>query len=85
MGFGDVKLAAVLGIYLGWLGWGELIVGAFAAFLLGGLFAIGLMVFRRAGRKTAIPFGPWMLGGAWIAILFGNTIAGGYLALFGLS
>jgi leader peptidase (prepilin peptidase)/N-methyltransferase len=85
MGFGDVKLAAVLGIYLGWLGWGELVVGAFAAFLLGGLFAIGLMIFRRAGRKTAIPFGPWMLGGAWIAILFGNTITGGYLALFGLS
>lgn len=85
MGFGDVKLAAVLGIYLGWLGWGELIVGAFAAFLLGGLFAVGLMIFKRAGRKSAIPFGPWMLGGAWIAILFGNTISAGYLALFGLS
>jgi leader peptidase (prepilin peptidase)/N-methyltransferase len=85
MGFGDVKLAAVLGIYLGWLGWGELLVGAFAAFLLGGLFAIGLIMFRKAGRKTGIPFGPWMLGGAWISILFGNTISGGYLALFGLS
>jgi leader peptidase (prepilin peptidase)/N-methyltransferase len=85
MGFGDVKLAAVLGIYLGWLGWGELVVGAFSAFLLGGIFAIVLMIFRRAGRKTAIPFGPWMLLGAWIAILFGNSIATGYLALFGLS
>jgi leader peptidase (prepilin peptidase) / N-methyltransferase len=84
MGFGDVKLAAVLGIYLGWLGWGDLIVGAFAAFLLGGIFAIGMMIFGKAGRKSAIPFGPWMLGGAWIAILFGNTITGGYLALFGL-
>ncbi|HEX4392385.1 MAG TPA: prepilin peptidase [Mycobacterium sp.] len=85
MGFGDVKLAAVLGVYLGWLGWGELVVGAFAAFLLGGLFAIGLMIFRKAGRKSGIPFGPWMLGGAWIAILFGHSISAGYLALFGLS
>jgi leader peptidase (prepilin peptidase)/N-methyltransferase len=84
MGFGDVKLAGLLGLYLGWLGWGDLVVGAFAAFLLGGLFSVGLMIFRRAGRKTAIPFGPWMLLGAWIAILFGNTITTGYLALFGL-
>lgn len=85
MGFGDVKLAAVLGLYLGWLGWGELIVGAFAAFLLGGLFAIGLMILRKAGRKSGIPFGPWMLGGAWISILFGHSISAGYLAILGLS
>jgi leader peptidase (prepilin peptidase)/N-methyltransferase len=84
MGFGDVKLAGLLGLYLGWLGWGDLVVGAFAAFLLGGLFSVGLMIFRKAGRKTAIPFGPWMLLGAWIAILFGNNITTGYLALFGL-
>jgi leader peptidase (prepilin peptidase)/N-methyltransferase len=85
MGFGDVKLAALLGLYLGWLGWGNLIVGAFAAFLLGGLFSIGLLVFRKANRKTAIPFGPWMLLGAWIGILFGGTITAGYLALVGLN
>jgi leader peptidase (prepilin peptidase) / N-methyltransferase len=84
MGFGDVKLAGLLGLYLGWLGWGDLVVGAFAAFLLGGLFSIGLMIFRGAKRKSAIPFGPWMLLGAWVAILFGNTITAGYLALFGL-
>jgi leader peptidase (prepilin peptidase)/N-methyltransferase len=85
MGFGDVKLAALLGLYLGWLGWGNLIVGAFAAFLLGGLFSIGLLLFRKAKGKTAIPFGPWMLLGAWIGILFGTTITTGYLALFGLT
>jgi leader peptidase (prepilin peptidase)/N-methyltransferase len=85
MGFGDVKLAALLGLYLGWLGWGPLVVGAFAAFLLGGLFSIGLVIFRKASRKTAIPFGPWMLLGAWIGILFGTNISAGYLAIFGLS
>jgi leader peptidase (prepilin peptidase)/N-methyltransferase len=85
MGFGDVKLAAVLGLYLGWLGWGNLIVGTFAAFLLGGLFGIGMMIFRKAGRKSTIPFGPWMLLGAWIGIFFGTNITAGYLALLGLN
>nr|WP_241986280.1 A24 family peptidase [Cryobacterium psychrophilum] len=85
MGFGDVKLAGVLGLYLGWLGWGELAVGAFGAFLLGGLFGAVLLAARRAGRKSSIPFGPWMLVGAWIGILFGDTIAHGYLRLYGLA
>lgn len=85
MGFGDVKLAGVLGLYLGYLGWGELAIGAFAAFLLGGLFAIGLVVVKRVGRKSGIPFGPWMLGGAWIGIFFGNWVWSGYLSLIGLS
>ena len=85
MGFGDVKLAGVLGLYLGYLGWGPLLVGAFAAFLLGGLFSIGLLITRKAGRKSGIPFGPWMLAGAWVGTFFGKDIAAGYLALFGLS
>lgn len=84
MGLGDVKLAGVLGLYLGWLGWGPLVVGAFAAFLLGGLFAIALLMTRRAGRKDGIPFGPWMLAGAWVGILGGDAIATGYLSLFDL-
>ena len=84
MGFGDVKLAAVLGLYLGWVGWDALVVGAFAAFLGGGLFSIGLVVFRKAGRSTAIPFGPWMLLGTWVGIFFGPGIARGYLSLVGL-
>jgi leader peptidase (prepilin peptidase)/N-methyltransferase len=85
MGMGDVKLAGVLGMFLGWLGWGSLAVGAFSAFLLGGLFAIVLLAVRRAGRTTRIPFGPWMLAGAWVGILFGDLLAGWYLGLFGLA
>jgi leader peptidase (prepilin peptidase)/N-methyltransferase len=85
MGFGDVKLAGVLGIFLGWSGWGSLVVGAFAAFILGGLFGIIVILVKKGGRKTGIPFGPWMLAGAWIGIFLGNAIWSGYLALFGLA
>ncbi len=85
MGFGDVKLAGVLGMYLGWLGWGSLIVGGFAAFVLGGLFAMALLLMRRVGRGSGIPFGPWMLAGAGIGIFFGEPLAEGYLALIGLN
>lgn len=84
MGFGDVKLAGVLGLYLGWLGWEQLIVGAFAAFVLGGIFSIVLLLARRANRKTGIPFGPWMICGAWIGIAWGYPIVTGYLAFFGI-
>lgn len=84
MGFGDVKLAGVLGAYLGWLGWGVLGVGAFLGFLLGGLYGGVLMVLRKAGRKSAIPFGPFMLAGALVAVLVGQRIADGYLQIVGL-
>jgi leader peptidase (prepilin peptidase)/N-methyltransferase len=85
MGFGDVKLAGVLGLFLGWSSWGALVVGGFSAFLLGGLFGIALIVFRGAKRKSGIPFGPWMLAGAWLGIFFGNWIWDGYLSLLGLA
>jgi leader peptidase (prepilin peptidase)/N-methyltransferase len=84
MGFGDVKLAGVLGLFLGWLGWGELVVGAFAAFLLGGIYSIVLLALRKAGRKSGIPFGPWMLAGAWVGAFLGGIIWNRYLSLFGL-
>jgi leader peptidase (prepilin peptidase)/N-methyltransferase len=84
MGLGDVKLAGVLGIYLGYLGWAQLAVGVAAAFLLGGAFGIVLMLVGRAGRKTAVPFGPWMLLGAWIGVAAGAPVAAGYLDAVGL-
>ncbi len=85
MGVGDVKLAGALGLFLGWLGWGPLIVGALLAFVLGGIFGIAMIALRRGGRRTAIPFGPWMLAGAWIGIIAGVPIATGYLSLFELA
>ncbi|PZE69715.1 A24 family peptidase [Curtobacterium sp. MCBD17_021] len=85
MGLGDVKLAGVLGLVLAYLGWGPLAVGAFAAFLLGGSFGIGLLLLRRASRSSGIPFGPWMLAGAWTGVFSGATIWDAYLRLIGLA
>lgn len=69
MGFGDVKLAGVLGMYLGYLGWGHLFAGTFLAFLLGGLWSLALLAARRGTLKSSIPFGPFMLAGAAAAML----------------
>jgi leader peptidase (prepilin peptidase)/N-methyltransferase len=69
MGFGDVKLAGVLGLYLGYLGWSHVFAGTFAAFLLGGLWSLGILIARRGTLRSAIPFGPFMLAGAAAAML----------------
>ena len=81
MGLGDVKLAGVLGMFLGWFGWDALAVGAFAAFLLGGVLALALLATGRARRGTRIPFGPWMLAGALLGIAAGGPVADWYLGL----
>jgi leader peptidase (prepilin peptidase) / N-methyltransferase len=85
MGLGDVKLAGVLGFVLAYLGWGPLVVGAFGAFVLGGTFAFALVATRRAQRGSGIPFGPWMLAGAWIGVATGGPLWDAYLRLLGLA
>lgn len=75
MGFGDVKLALSLGVALGWYGWAVVFAGGFAGFLFGALYGLALMIMRRAGRKTGIPFGPFMIAGALLGILFGGLAA----------
>jgi len=84
MGFGDVKLSGVIGLYLAWLGWAQLVVGAFAAFAVGAIVGIAVMLFAGGGRKTKIPFGPFMLVGALIGIFVGHPLAHAYTsATFG--
>ena len=67
LGLGDVKLAGLLGLWLGWFGWSAVLAGPVVAFVLGGVFASGLLLTGRAGRKSAFAFGPWMLLGAVVA------------------
>jgi leader peptidase (prepilin peptidase)/N-methyltransferase len=85
MGFGDVKLAGLLGLYLGWLGWSSVVIGTFAGFLFGGLIGTALLVSKRATRKTALPFGPYMLAGAMLAVFCASPIANWYSSLITVS
>lgn len=70
LGFGDVKLAGVLGLLLGWVGWGPAVVSVLAAFVIGGLIATVMLLARRASRSSSIAFGPSMILGAWAALVF---------------
>jgi leader peptidase (prepilin peptidase)/N-methyltransferase len=78
MGGGDVKLAPLLGFYLGWLGWGAVAFGAFAGFLLGGLVGAILLTLKLASRKSKIPFGPYMLAGAFLAVFAAAPVGDWY-------
>lgn len=69
LGFGDVKLAGVIGLVLGWLGLDHAVVGMLAGFLAGGLIAVVLLLAQRAGLKSHIAFGPAMLVGAFVALV----------------
>lgn len=73
LGFGDVRLAGVLGLALGWGGWGTFVVGLYSGFLLGGLIGGALAVLRVVDRK-GYPFGPFMLVGALIGLLWGADV-----------
>ncbi|MET9828996.1 A24 family peptidase [Streptomyces sp. NPDC006385] len=75
MGFGDVKLALGAGAVLGWYGWPTVMLGTFAGFLFGALYGWTLVLMRRAGRRTAIPFGPFLIGGAFVGLLIGAFAA----------
>jgi leader peptidase (prepilin peptidase)/N-methyltransferase len=79
MGFGDVKLAGILGLYLAWLGWSELVVGGFLGFLVGAVFGVLAVTIGGARWKTKVPYGPHMLAGALLSIFLGRALADLYL------
>ena len=80
-GFGDVKLAFFLGEYLAFRSWGVLGAGIALGIVVGGVVALGLLVLRRADRKTHIPFGPAMVIGAYAALVVGESLADWYLSV----
>jgi leader peptidase (prepilin peptidase)/N-methyltransferase len=84
MGLGDVALAPVLGMVLGWLGWSVSLVGLMSGFVLGAVFGIVLMVTGRATGGTRIPHGPFLLTGACLGMLAGEPLWDWYIAVFGL-
>ncbi|MBL1065816.1 A24 family peptidase [Streptomyces sp. 7-21] len=75
MGFGDVKLALSLGVALGWYGWDVVVFGCFAGFLLAAVSALCLVIAGKAGRKTALPMGPFLVLGALGSLLLGGLAA----------
>ncbi|MGV9237220.1 prepilin peptidase [Streptomyces nigra] len=75
LGLGDVKLALGLGAVLGWYGWPILLIGVFAGYLFGALYGIGLVMAGRAGRRSRIAFGPFLLAGALAGILLGSSMS----------
>ena len=76
MGMGDVKLAGLLGLYLGWLGWETLALGAASGFVVQALLALALLAVRRIGLRGELPFGPAMLAGAALAIGWSGAVLG---------
>lgn len=85
MGFGDVVLAPTLGLILGWFGWGAGLVGLLSSFATGALVGVALMAAGRAGRRTALPFGPFMLIGTAIGLFVGQPLWHTYLVVSGIS
>lgn len=73
-GMGDVKLAGLVGIFTAYLSWWFLVVAVLAAFLLGGVVAVFLLVTGRKGRKDRIAFAPALIAGSWLVILCGPVM-----------
>jgi len=79
MGYGDFKLFAAIGA---WLGWQMLLPTILVAAASGAIVGITVIVAKRQGRETPIPFGPFLAGAAWLMLMFGHELVAGYLGLF---
>ncbi len=81
MGFGDVELAFLIGLLLGWP---NVLTALFSAFLIGAIMGLVLMIFEKKKLKSRLPFGPFLVTGAFIGLFFGERIINWYLSLAGL-
>ena len=75
MGFGDVKLAALCGLVLGWHGLADVVLGVYGGFVLGAVIGVMVIAAQKGGRKTTIPFGPFMAAGTLLQVLVGGPLA----------
>ena len=74
LGDGDVRLSPLLGMYLGWLNPGLALVGLFYGFILGAVIGVAMMIIGKAGRRTQLPFGPFLAAGSIVAIFYGQNL-----------
>lgn len=85
LGFGDVKLAPILGFVTAYYSWGVLVTATAAAWTLGAIIGIIGMAVGKFTRGKQIPFGPYLLAGVWIGLAFGDVLSGWYLSLMHLN
>lgn len=81
IGGGDIKMMAAFGFCIGWQ---NILLSLFIASIIGSLVAIYLLVFKKYGRKTEVPFGPFLAIGIYISILYGTQLINGYLRMFNI-
>ncbi len=81
MGFGDVRLCALIGLMAGWLALGNVALSLLLGLLIGAFSGVVLMALRLRGRKDAIPFGPFLAVGATLSILAGRPIVDWWLSV----
>jgi leader peptidase (prepilin peptidase)/N-methyltransferase len=85
MGFGDVKLAGLLGLYLGWISWGAIVLGVFGGFLVGAVGSTIISGIRRSRRRGPVPFGPSMIAAAVLALFVAAPLTTWYGSLLAVS
>jgi leader peptidase (prepilin peptidase)/N-methyltransferase len=85
MGLGDVALAPLLGLTLGWGGWGASLTGLLGGFALGAVTGVALVAARLVTRRSRIAHGPFMLAGAAVGLFAGPQLWRSYLAFAGLA
>jgi len=79
MGVGDIKLAFLMGLFLGWP---NILVALFLAFFIGAVVGIGLIILKKKGLKSEVPFGPFLTIGTFLALFFGGEMLAWYFSLF---
>jgi leader peptidase (prepilin peptidase) / N-methyltransferase len=78
MGFGDVKLAFFMGLFLGWP---NIVVALFAAFMAGAVVGLALILLKKKGMKSEVPFGPFLIGGTFVALFWGKFLVDWYFTI----